>query len=201
MTMIDNMPFFSIVIPCYNSEEYLSECLESIIAQDFDQWEAIVINDASTDGSLAVASRFSAQDGRIRVLDKTMNEGLHLARKSGTALSRGEYILFLDSDDAFEKTTLHKIYSEIEQSNPDILRFGLICKEQNGMDDHAAREFETWANADSPESSQEELLTSTFTSKSEYGRDWHVTHKAFRGDICRKAFSSMTTSRLERAVR
>ena len=72
--MIDNMPFFSIVIPCYNSEEYLSECLESIIAQDFDQWEAIVINDASTDGSLAVASRFSAQDGRIRVLDKTMNE-------------------------------------------------------------------------------------------------------------------------------
>ena len=108
MTMIDNMPFFSIVIPCYNSEEYLSECLESIIAQDFDQWEAIVINDASTDGSLAVASRFSAQDGRIRVLDKTMNEGLHLARKSGTALSRGEYILFLDSDDAFEKTTLHK---------------------------------------------------------------------------------------------
>lgn len=101
--MIDNMPFFSIVIPCYNSEEYLSECLESIIAQDFDQWEAIVINDASTDGSLAVASRFSAQDGRIRVLDKTMNEGLHLARKSGTALSRGEYILFLDSDDAFEK--------------------------------------------------------------------------------------------------
>lgn len=199
MTMIDNMPFFSIVIPCYNSEEYLSECLESIIAQDFDQWEAIVINDASTDGSLAVASRFSAQDGRIRVLDKTMNEGLHLARKSGTALSRGEYILFLDSDDAFEKTTLHKIYSEIEQSNPDILRFGLICKEQNGMDDHAAREFETWANADSPESSQEELLTSTFTSKSEYGRDWHVTHKAFRGDICRKAFSSMTTSRLERA--
>ena len=105
--MIDNMPFFSIVIPCYNSEEYLSECLESIIAQDFDQWEAIVINDASTDGSLAVASRFSAQDGRIRVLDKTMNEGLHLARKSGTALSRGEYILFLDSDDAFEKTTLH----------------------------------------------------------------------------------------------
>ena len=147
--MSGHNPFFSIIIPCYNCAEYLPECLSSLLAQDYTQWEAIVVNDASTDNSHDVASRFASQDSRIRLLDKENNEGLHLARKSGTALSTGEYILFLDSDDAFAEGTLDKIQSEIQKYTPDILRFGLLCKEQNGMSSHAARDFETWANANS----------------------------------------------------
>ena len=95
--MSGHNPFFSIIIPCYNCAEYLPECLSSLLAQDYTQWEAIVVNDASTDNSHDVASRFASQDSRIRLLDKENNEGLHLARKSGTALSTGEYILFTDS--------------------------------------------------------------------------------------------------------
>jgi len=197
--MSGHNPFFSIIIPCYNCAEYLSECLSSLLAQDYTQWEAIVVNDASTDNSHDVASRFASQDSRIRLLDKENNEGLHLARKSGTALSTGEYILFLDSDDAFAEGTLDKIQSEIQKYTPDILRFGLLCKEQNGMSSHAARDFETWANANSSASNQKQLLSEVFISTNEYGRDWHVTHKAFRGSICRKAFDAMTGSRLERA--
>lgn len=197
--MPSNTPFFSIVIPCYNCAKYLADCLNSLIAQNYSQWEAIVVDDASTDDSYSVASRFSSQDDRIHVLNKKKNEGLHLARKSGTALSTGEYVLFLDSDDTFAKNTLSEIHSEIQKKSPDILRFGLICQEQNGMSSHAARDFEAWANADSPASNQKQLLTDVFISENEYGRDWHVTHKAFRGDICRKAFNAMTSSRLERA--
>lgn len=197
--MSGHNPFFSIIIPCYNCAEYLPECLSSLLAQDYTQWEAIVVNDASTDNSHDVASRFASQDSRIRLLDKENNEGLHLARKSGTALSTGEYILFLDSDDAFAEGTLDKIQSEIQKYTPDILRFGLLCKEQNGMSSHAARDFETWANANSSASNQKQLLSEVFISTNEYGRDWHVTHKAFRGDICRQAFSVMSDTRLERA--
>lgn len=197
--MSSNNPFFSVIIPCYNCAKYLPECLNSLITQDYTQWEAIVVNDASTDNSYDVASRFATQDDRIRLLNKEKNEGLHLARKSGTALSAGKYVLFLDSDDAFAKGTLNKIHSTIQKELPDILRFGLICREQKGMSSRAARDFEAWANVDSPVSDQEQLLSDVFISANEYGRDWHVTHKAFQGDICRKAFNVMTDSRLERA--
>lgn len=174
--MSSNNPFFSVIIPCYNCAKYLPECLNSLITQDYTQWEAIVVNDASTDNSYDVASRFATQDNRIRLLNKEKNEGLHLARKSGTALSAGKYVLFLDSDDAFAKGTLNKIHSTIQKELPDILRFGLICREQKGMSSRAARDFEAWANVDSPVSDQEQLLSDVFISANEYGRDWHVTH-------------------------
>lgn len=84
----------SLALSSATTAKYLPECLNSLITQDYTQWEAIVVNDASTDNSYDVASRFAnTQDNRIR-LQQRENEGLHLARKSGTALSAGKYVLF-----------------------------------------------------------------------------------------------------------
>ena len=197
--MREKNPFFSIIIPCYNSASYIQECLDSLTKQSFTDWEAIVVNDASSDEASEIIEQYTSRDQRIHLLDKQINEGLHLARRSGVSISSGKYVLFLDSDDALAEETLSKVRFAINQNNPDIFRFGLTCVEQNGMNSHSAREFEAWANSPSSVSGGNQLLEDTFISPSEYGRDWHVTHKAFRGDICRRAFSVMSDTRLERA--
>lgn len=80
--MSSNNPFFSVIIPCYNCAKYLPECLNSLITQDYTQWEAIVVNDASTDNSYDVASRFATQDNRIRLLNKEKTRASILQEKA-----------------------------------------------------------------------------------------------------------------------
>ena len=96
---------FSIIIPVYNVENYLRECLDSVLHQTFGDWEAICVNDGSTDGSSRILEQFSARDRRIIVIHQA-NEGLSIARNTGIDASRGEYVFFLDSDDWLEENAL-----------------------------------------------------------------------------------------------
>lgn len=89
----------SVIIPVYNVEKYLQECLDSVIFQTLDEIEIICVNDASTDGSLAVLREYEARDPRIMVLDLAENRGQAFARNQGIQESTGEYIYFLDADD------------------------------------------------------------------------------------------------------
>ena len=93
------MPSVSIVMPFFNVEEYIEECLTSVLAQDFGDYEIILVDDASQDGSRAVAERFVAVDSRIRIVTHPKNGGLGAARNTGIRHARGDYILFVDSDD------------------------------------------------------------------------------------------------------
>jgi glycosyltransferase involved in cell wall biosynthesis len=92
-------PKVSIVIPVYNVEDYLEACLLSVVGQEMEDFEIIVVDDQSLDGSRAVADRFAAMDDRIRIVTHAKNAGLGPARNTGVRYSRGAYILFLDSDD------------------------------------------------------------------------------------------------------
>jgi len=96
---------FSIIIPAYNCEKTLHRTLESVASQTYTDWEAIVVNDGSKDGTLKVAESFSKQDKRIRVIDKK-NAGVSSARNVGLASARGEFICFLDADDALPPMAL-----------------------------------------------------------------------------------------------
>lgn len=111
---------FSIIIPVYNVEFYLRECLDSVIAQTYPGWEAICVNDGSTDGSALILNEYAARDSRLKVITQP-NGGLSAARNAGVDAAKGEYLFFLDSDDWLEKNALEVLSTNIE--NEDMLCF------------------------------------------------------------------------------
>ncbi len=96
---------FSVVIPAYNVEAYINACLESVVSQSFGDWEAIVVDDGSTDGTGALCDSFAEKDNRFRVVHQA-NGGLSAARNAGMDLAKGEYLVFVDGDDWLEREAL-----------------------------------------------------------------------------------------------
>lgn len=92
------MPFFSVIIPVYRAEQYLRECVESVLAQTFEDWECVLVDDGSPDGCPAICDGYARQDGRVRVIHQS-NSGVSAARNAGMRAASGEYLVFLDSDD------------------------------------------------------------------------------------------------------
>lgn len=116
-----NKPKFSVIVPVYNVELYLSECIESILTQTYKDFEVILIDDGSTDTSGKICDQYSLQDPRIEVIHQR-NGGLSAARNSGIEKATGEYILFVDSDDLIKSDTLELLYQKATTS-PDIIVF------------------------------------------------------------------------------
>ena len=102
---------FSIIIPVYNVEKYLRDCLNSVISQSFTDWEAICVDDGSTDTSLTILKEYEEKDDRVNVIHKE-NKGLSSARNEGIKLAEGEYLIFLDSDDWLSNRMLEVIANE-----------------------------------------------------------------------------------------
>lgn len=122
------MPFISIIVPIYNSKEYLPRCVDSVRNQDFADWELILVDDGSTDGSGALADTYRRDN--IKVLHKE-NGGAASARQAGLQTASGEYVWFVDSDDAIEEDALSDICDELQDSHADILRFGYKIQNEN----------------------------------------------------------------------
>lgn len=110
----------SVIVPIYNAEKYLNKCLTSIVNQTYCDLEIILVNDGSTDESLAICKKYEQDDDRIVVINKR-NEGVVRARKDGIRIARGEYITFVDADDWIDITTYEKVYTE----KADIISYGL----------------------------------------------------------------------------
>lgn len=103
---------FSIIIPVYNVEKYLRVCLDSVTAQTYSDWEAVCVNDGSTDGSGSILEEFAAKDPRFVIVSQA-NGGLSSARNTGLDSAQGEYVLFLDSDDWLENNALETFASRL----------------------------------------------------------------------------------------
>lgn len=99
---------FSIIIPVYNVEPYLRDCLASVLHQTYADWEAVCVNDGSTDRSGEILEEYAAKDPRFKVLEKP-NGGLSSARNAGMDAAKGDYVLFLDSDDWLEPNALETV--------------------------------------------------------------------------------------------
>jgi len=129
---------FSIIIPVYNVEQYLRQCLDSVIHQDYSDYEIICINDGSTDNSLAILQKYGKKENRIKIIDQE-NCGLSTARNVGIHEASGNYILFLDSDDWLEPNALQILAAK--QYKEDMICFngrrcfedGTIEKPDNGI--------------------------------------------------------------------
>lgn len=117
-----SVPFISIIVPVYNVAQFLSITLDSILNQQYINYEIILINDGSTDESAEIAQRYASNDQRIVFIDKC-NEGVATTRNKGLEVSRGNYIMFLDADDIIYPNTLDKIAAMLRTTNADLLRF------------------------------------------------------------------------------
>ena len=116
------MAMFSIIIPTYNVENYLDKCLKSILEQNYADWEAVCVNDGSTDSSLRVLEKFAELDHRFRVISQ-VNQGLAETRNVGIRASKGDWLLFVDSDDFIRNDTLAIINEAILKDNPNAISF------------------------------------------------------------------------------
>jgi|GEM_PF-3653280 hypothetical protein len=123
----------SVIIPVYNTAAYLKECLDSVCPLSLDTMEILIVNDGSTDDSLTIIRQFMERDSRIVLLDKN-NEGVGAARNDALRMAQGEYILFLDSDDAFAPDAIRTIYRAIRQTRYDILIFNGRAFEDQGKE-------------------------------------------------------------------
>ncbi len=117
----------SAIIPIYNAEKYLVQCIDSAVNQTLSDIEIILVNDASTDGSLEICRRYEASDKRVKLINKKENAGLAAARNSGLNVARGEYIAFIDSDDWLELDAYEKMYAAAKMNDSDIVFCN--CKE------------------------------------------------------------------------
>lgn len=124
--MNNKVPFFSVILPMFNSEKYVGETLKSIIHQTFTDWELILVDDGSTDNSMRIAREACCNDSRVRFVSKK-NGGLSDARNFGVEKVEGNYILFVDSDDILN-TDLFKILWEniLNNNEPDIVVFDYL---------------------------------------------------------------------------
>lgn len=113
-------PSISIIVPIYNREQWLSDCLDSILAQTFTNWECILVDDGSTDNSLKIAQEYAANNGRFIVFSQE-NQGVSAARNLGLDHAQGKWLAFVDSDDEIAPDYLEILYKLGEDNNADLV--------------------------------------------------------------------------------
>ena len=119
------MPKVSVIIPCYNSERFLIECLDSVLGQTLRDIEIICVDDGSTDSTLEILYEYEKKDNRIRILTQK-NQYAGVARNNGMDIAVGKYLAFFDSDDFFDSVMLEKMYNKCEEVEADICICGAM---------------------------------------------------------------------------
>ena len=132
LTLELSLPKISILVPVFNTEKYLRQCLDSILGQTYQHIEVICVNDGSTDNSLAILHEYARKDRRIIVIDKSINEGLPQARKTAFTRSTGQYILHVDSDDWIDLNMLEVMYHCSVFGGYDMVCCGLFHEKSSG---------------------------------------------------------------------
>lgn len=118
--------FLSIIVPAYNVEKYIKQCVESILAQKFRDYELILVDDGSTDNTGKICDEYAEQDDRVHVIHKE-NEGLVSARKAGIAVAAGEYVAYVDGDDWVEEEMFHRLCECAITQKADIVIADFYC--------------------------------------------------------------------------
>lgn len=148
----------SVIVPVYNSEKYLRRCINSVIEQEYTQWELIIIDDGSDDSSLSIARNYESRDERIKVLHQE-NSGPGVARNLGIDFAQGDYIVFLDSDDFLESNYL----SLLSKKNEDV-----VFIDVNQVDE-SMKLIKTEYMSSQANLSKEQLIRVQMTGKIEWG--------------------------------
>ena len=164
-------PLVSIIVPVYNAQKGLSRCLESICSQTYQELEIIVLNDGSTDDSLAICEQFRAKDPRIVVVDKE-NEGVSRTRNAGLTLAQGDYIQFADSDDALDPDYTQNLVQAALQHNADLViaPYWMVIPSNSSKTGHALETLQTSLGIE-PEAPKTEVHKYGFLPQGVYSRE------------------------------
>lgn len=121
---MEHTPEISIIVPVYNAIPYLRPCLDSIASQSFSDWECILVDDGSCDGSELICDEYAARDTRFRVVHRA-NGGVSAARNTGLSVCRGKYIGWVDSDDLIHNDMFQRLHSLITEHDADVAQVGM----------------------------------------------------------------------------
>lgn len=122
---------FSVIIPVYNVEKYITKCLKSILNQTYSDYEIIIVNDGSTDSSIKILEKYQSYISNLKIINQ-QNRGLGGARNTGIRYARGDYLVFLDSDDYVAQNMLETIDMYLKKYNLDIIAFDCIQVDTEG---------------------------------------------------------------------
>ncbi len=125
-------PQVSVIVPAFNAERFLARAIESVKRQSLTDWEVLIIDDCSRDGTLALAQRLAANDARIHAIASEQNGGPAAARNRGIAAARGSWIALLDADDCFEADRLSRLIGMARDSGADLLADNLLLENETG---------------------------------------------------------------------
>lgn len=165
------MKLVTVVVPIYNVEETLRECIQSIRNQTYRHLEVILVNDGSTDRSLEICKDMKNSDSRISIIDKK-NGGLSSARNAGIDQATGEYICFIDSDDWIEKDFIQLLVQGIEEKQADISVVGIVKVTDFNKINFKTETFENWF-----EYSRKQAMKVLFTSNLISYSAWNKLYK------------------------
>ena len=192
--MMNNTHKVSVIVPVYNCEKYLPECIASLRAQTLADIEMIFVCDASPDDSLSILRRAEAEDARIRVIAFPENRGVSAARNAGLDAAAGEYIGFCDSDDWIEPEMFERLYAAAQEKDADI-SFCRVFKDHPDKQENVPLGFATGTRFDraairdtlipamlSKETDSDELPLSGYTPRNLFKRDVIGSHR-FREEI------------------
>lgn len=124
---------FSVIVPMYNVESYLDKCVESIVSQSYNDFEILLIDDHSTDNTLQMAQSWENKDNRIKIIKKEFNSGLSATRNIGIKNAKGDYLVFVDSDDYLDIQSMEVFNGIIQSHHPDIVYAGFFQETIDGI--------------------------------------------------------------------
>ena len=169
---MNNIPKVSVIIPVYNVEQYLRQCLDSVVNQTFEDIEIIVVNDCSPDNSLKIIEEYKQKDERFVIVDLKKNVGLGFARNEGMKVAKGKYITFIDSDDYVSKDFVEILYKTIEKYQYDVISPDFYCYDDITKKISDSRHPKEFYNVP--------ISTITIKQKLLYCEDIHYARKIFR---------------------
>lgn len=170
--MIANNPLVSVVVPVYNAEKYITECIESVLCQTIKEWELILVDDCGIDRSMDIVKAFALKDNRIRYVESARNVGPMVAREKGYRIANGDYITFLDSDDTLPEKSLELLLKKATESNADIVSGNIEYFYSDGT-------IKLWNNRLSYGSDKISVLKSVLTGEFTH----NLCGKLFKGDL------------------
>ena len=186
--VIMNRPLITIIIPVYNVEKYLRECLDSVIKQTLKNIEIICIDDFSGDSSLSILRDYQSKDDRIKIIAFDSNKSVLQARKAGVEVATGEYLMFLDSDDSLRLNACEKLYKAICKYDVDILQFGTNVNASPFIDSNIVRWFENFAVPCKEFLYGDDLVYYSFRDKKII---WNLWNKIYKTEVCKFAFKEV----------